>query len=185
MTTIREHMKYSQGKIYKIEPIVEHEVGDIYIGSSCCKYLSQRMKTHRKNYKAWKNGKGRLTTSFNLFEKYGLESCQILLIENVCCDDINELTAREAYYIKTLQCVNKFIPLRSRKEYNEDNKEKIAEQQKIYKEDNREKIAEQTKEYRQNHKEEKCEYDKNYCEANKDKIKEKCKIHYEKKKRNH
>ena len=54
--TTREHMKYSQGKVYKIEPIVEHEEGDIYIGSTCCKYLSQRMKTHRGNYKDWKNG---------------------------------------------------------------------------------------------------------------------------------
>ena len=64
--TTREHMKYSQGKIYKIEPIVEHDEGDIYIGSTCCNYLSQRMKKHRKDYHCWKNGKRGLITSFNL-----------------------------------------------------------------------------------------------------------------------
>ena len=74
--TTREHMKYSQGKVYKIEPIVEHDEGDIYIGSTCCKYLSQRLKTHRHHYKEWKKGRRGLTTSFNLFERYGVENCQ-------------------------------------------------------------------------------------------------------------
>ncbi len=30
---------YSQGKIYKIEPIVEHDEHEIYIGSTTQKYL--------------------------------------------------------------------------------------------------------------------------------------------------
>ena len=38
---------YSKGKIYKIEPIVEHEPTEIYIGSTTKEYLSQRMVTHK------------------------------------------------------------------------------------------------------------------------------------------
>jgi hypothetical protein len=34
---------YSAGKIYKIEPISEHDEGDIYIGSTIRKYLCERM----------------------------------------------------------------------------------------------------------------------------------------------
>jgi len=154
MTTTRETMTYNQGKIYKIEPIVEHDEGDIYIGSTCCKYLSQRLKSHRWGYTAWKNGKKKsLTTSYNLFEKYGLENCQILLIESICCEDINELRTREAFYIRSLKCVNKAIPLRSQKEYDADNREKSYE-------------------YRLNHKQDKYEYDKQYREANREKISE-------------
>jgi hypothetical protein len=173
-------MKYSQGKVYKIQPIVEHEEGDIYIGSTCCKYLSQRLKAHRHHYKEWKKGRRGLTTSFNLFERYGVENCQILLLESVCCDDINELTSREAYHIRTLQCINKYIPLRSRKEYKEDNREKIAEQQKKYEQDNKGKITE----YRQSRKENKCEYDKNYREVNRERILEQKKQYREKNKEN-
>ena len=74
--TTRETMTYNQGKIYKIEPIVEHDEEDIYIGSTCCKYLSQRLRSHRDNYKGWKEGKKGLTTSFNIFEKYRLETAR-------------------------------------------------------------------------------------------------------------
>ena len=83
-------------------------------------------------------------------------------MESICCDNINELNAREAYYIRTLQCINKYIPLRSQKEWKQDNREKIAEQTKKYGQDNRKKLIE----HRQIHKEEKCEYDKNYLYAN-------------------
>jgi predicted GIY-YIG superfamily endonuclease len=40
-------VNYSNGKIYKIEPTVEHEDGDIYIGSTTNKLLCQRMGKHR------------------------------------------------------------------------------------------------------------------------------------------
>jgi ribosome-interacting GTPase 1 len=66
-----------------------------------------------------------------LFERYGVENCQILLIENVCCDNINELTSREGYFIRTLHFINKNIPLRTQKKYHEDNREKITEQRKV------------------------------------------------------
>ena len=101
---------FSKGKVYKIEPIYDHDEGDIYIGSTTKDYLSQRMVKHRSSYKQWKKGKRKLTTSFNLFDKYGIKNCQIILLESVNARNYNELEAREAYYIQSLKCVNKNIP---------------------------------------------------------------------------
>ena len=41
--------KYNNSKIYKIEPICDYGEGEIYIGSTCEKYLSNRMCGHRAN----------------------------------------------------------------------------------------------------------------------------------------
>ena len=101
---------YSKGKVYKIEPICVHEEGEIYIGSTTKDYLSQRMVMHRSNFKEWEQGKRPLTTSFNLFDKYGIKNCQIILLESVNAKNCNELEAREAHYIQSLKCVNKNIP---------------------------------------------------------------------------
>ena len=133
-------VNYSNGKIYKIEPIVEHEEGDIYIGSTTKLYLSQRMDSHRSCYKQWKNGVQRYTSSHLLFEKYGIENCNIFLIESVNANSKDELHAREKHYIKSLKCVNKVIPSRTNKEYRNDNKEEIKIRDKKYREANLDKI---------------------------------------------
>ena len=133
-------VNYNNGKIYKIEPICTHDECDKYIGSTTKEYLSQRMDKHRNNYKQWKQGKRSKTRSFELFDKYGVENCKIILIElvNASCKD--ELHSREAHYIKMLNCVNKVVPLRSEREYRADNKDKIKEHKKQYYQDNKEKI---------------------------------------------
>ena len=146
--------KYKNGKVYKIEPIVDHDEGDIYIGSTCQPYLCSRMNQHRTNYKCKKNEKNCKVSL--LFDKYGIENCNIILIESIEANNKMELHQREAYYIRTLRCINKKIPLRTDKEYYETNKYIIKEKQKEYNED---------------HKKEKEEYDKKYNEANKEKIK--------------
>ena len=63
-----------------------------------------------------------------------------------------------------MDCVNKFIPGRTKKEYYEANKEKRKEYYKEYREANKEK----NKEYREINKEKR----KEYREINKDKMKE-------------
>ena len=108
--TTKAKKDYSKGKVYKIEPICDHDEGDIYIGSTTKQYLSQRMVKHRDNFKQWKKGKRDLTTSFNLFDKYGIQNLQIVLLESVNAKNCNELEAREAHYIQSLKCVNKNIP---------------------------------------------------------------------------
>ena len=136
-------VNYENGKIYKIE---SHSGDMIYIGSTTKKYLSQRMDTHRTQYKRWKNGKYQLVTSFKLFDEYGVENCNIVLLELFPCESKDMLLSREAHYIRTLDCVNKKIPGRTRKEWREDNKDKITEDKKQYYEDNKDKILIRKKE---------------------------------------
>ena len=123
---------YNQSKIYKIEPITEHEEQDIYIGSTTKKYLSQRLQQHKNDFKKFLNNKLGNITIFNLFNKYGIDNFNIYLLENYNCNDINELRTKEGEYIKNLACINKRIECRTRKEYLYDNKEKIKEHKKEY-----------------------------------------------------
>jgi hypothetical protein len=123
--------KYDNGKIYKIEPICDHDENEIYIGSTTHKYLSERMTKHRYEYKN-RNNNGNQYTCFIIFDKYGIENCEIILIENVKCKTKDELHSREKHFIKTMECVNKCVPLRSKEEYYQDNKNKIKENVKMY-----------------------------------------------------
>jgi hypothetical protein len=99
-------LNYDKSKVYKIWSTQ----GDkIYIGSTTKQYLSQRMTAHRKNYNQWKNHKRDLTTSFLMFDDYGVENCNIVLLESYPCNSKDELTSREAHYIRTLQCIKKSV----------------------------------------------------------------------------
>jgi hypothetical protein len=139
-------VNYGNGKIYKIE---SHLGDKIYIGSTTKEYLSQRMDTHRSSYNSWKHEKRNRTTSFELFDVYGIENCQIVLIESCPCNSKDELISREAFYIRSLDCVNKNIPDRSPQElgktYRKNNKEIIIEKKKLYYEKNKETILEAKK----------------------------------------
>jgi len=147
-------MDYQKGKIYKIE---SHVGPKIYIGSTTKQYLSQRMEKHRSNYKSWKKGEYGLIKSFELFDEYGLENCQIILLESCPCNSKDELNAKEAHYIRSLPCINKYIPGRSIAEWRNDNKEQLKEKAKQYSEINKDKIK---------------EYSIMYNKINKEKIKE-------------
>ena len=60
---------YANGRIYKIEPICEHDENEVYYGSTC-QILCKRMDTHRSGYTSWKAGKRGKTRSFDLLDKY-------------------------------------------------------------------------------------------------------------------
>ena len=152
-------VNYSNGKIYKIEPNCEHEEEEIYIGSTTKQYLSQRMEKHRSSYKYWKEGKCGKTNSFILFEKYGVENCNIILLEYINAQSKDELTAKEAEYIKNYKCINKYLPFQT----NEERKEKNKDKNKTYRLQNKDKIHEYNKEYYQKvrkplHKITRCKY---------------------------
>jgi hypothetical protein len=170
MTTKKD---YSKGKVYKIEPMCEHEEGEIYIGSTTKQYLSQRMMTHKNDYKRWKCGKKHNVRSFNLFDKYGFENCKIILLETVEAKSLEELHARERFYILNLKCVNKIIPLRTIEEWHVDNQEKICQKTKLYRTQNKETIAELNRMWYQSNKEKITELHKKYRENNKESIREK------------
>jgi hypothetical protein len=139
-------VNYSNGKIYKIQKMGGN--AEIYIGSTTKQYLSQRLEKHRSDYKRFKSGKIiKNISSFDIFEKYGVENCEIVLIESVQCDTKDELLQHERRHIEANECVNKVIPIRTKdekieigKQYYEDNKEVIKEKKKVYRENNKDKI---------------------------------------------
>ena len=162
---------YQNGMIYKL---VNDENDDIYVGSTT-QQLSKRLGDHKSSYKYHK----KISSAFNIV-KY--QSCKIILIEKYPCNCKYELESRERYYIETLNCVNKNIPTRNKKDYYNDKKEhmkqyKIENKDKIkeyYKKNyinNKDKIKEYKKQYNIENKDKKNEYQKNYDLKNKEKKK--------------
>ena len=169
--TTKAPKDYSQGKVYKIEPTCDHEEGEIYIGSTTKKYLSQRFVKHRYDYKYWREGKQqKKLTSFILFEKYGVENCIITLLESVGALSYDELLSREAHYIKTLKCVNYITPLQTLAEYYVANKERLDENRRKYYKENKEFIIIRTNQYKTDNKEKLQQHKKQYIKVNEEKI---------------
>jgi len=93
--------KYQKGKIYKI---VCKTTNKVYIGSTCEKYLSDRLKGHRIAYKYKKD-----TTNYycSVFEVLKNNDYYIELIENYPCTCKDELSRRERHHINiTENCIN-------------------------------------------------------------------------------
>ena len=132
---------YKQGKIYKI---VCNVTGKVYIGSTI-EILARRLAGHRRAYKTFKEGKSTNVTSYQIIEQGNYD---IVLIENCPCESKEELLRRERYFIESLDCVNKIIPTRTKKEYIQENIEKIRERRKQYCLENIEKITERRKQWR-------------------------------------
>ena len=78
--------KYQQSKIYKLTSIHTNE---IYVGSTCYKYLCQRLRCHRYDYI---NNPEYNVSCYKLFK---LGDVKIELIENYPCNSSQELCMRE------------------------------------------------------------------------------------------
>jgi hypothetical protein len=148
-------VNYQNGKIYAIRPIGMES--PTYVGSTTKRLLSQRIAEHRCRYRRWKSECDKYCTSFDIFDKYGLENCKIELIEKYPCNGKDELEQRECHFIRTIECVNKTEPgigrLKAFKKYYEKNKERISIiHQKRY-EKNREIMKEKTNQYYEDNKE--------------------------------
>ena len=137
---------YSRGKVYMIESA---SAGLVYYGSTC-NDLYKRMGMHRSDYRKFQAGKYHRVTSFDVLAN---PDARIILVETFPCSNKQELTAREAWYIRNNNCVNKVIPDRKYKEWKEDNKEKMCDYWKQYNQENKEEILERMKQYRQDNKE--------------------------------
>jgi hypothetical protein len=152
---------YQRGKIYKITSDLTDK---IYIGSTC-NPLYKRLSQHKCS-----------TNKCNSSELIKLGDAIITLIEDFPCERKEQLTARERYYIELNKniVVNKFIPTRTRKEYYEDNKEKVVDYKKQYYEANKEKMAEINKQSYEANKEKVLETVRKYRETNREKVLEGC-----------
>ena len=122
---------YSQAKIYKV---VCSETNKIYIGSTI-QPLYKRLYQHKH--------KG---TSNHSKTKEFIKP-KIFLIEDFPCERKEQLEARERFYIEKNNCVNKNIPLRTRQEWRECNKDILSKKNIEYKKKNKQKIQEYNKKY--------------------------------------
>ena len=154
---------YKNGKIYCIR---SYQTPDIYIGSTVQR-LCKRIGSHREKYTKWLNDKHRYTSSFELM-KY--DDCYIELIKDYPCENKEQLHKKEGEYIREMTCVNRCIPGRTKKQYQQDNSEKIREYKKQYQQQNKKKLAEKQKKYQENNKQKITERGKKYYEKNKEKI---------------
>ena len=140
--------RYANGKIYKI---VSEKSDKIYIGSTCKKYLSERLAGHKNDYKLWKAGTRNKVSSSGLIE---LGDVSIVLLELFPCNTKDELLSRERHYIELYKNdkINKYIPTRTDKERYEDNKDKKLEYQNQYYEDNKQSVIKKSKRYYEDNK---------------------------------
>ena len=157
--------KYHNGEIYKV---VDVGYNKCYIGSTT-ESLSQRMARHRANYNHFLKGNKRHSTScVELFDEYGVENCKIELIVACKCETKDELLREEGKHIKNIDCVNKIISGRTRKEYLTDKRDYFKECNKQYQENHKEEIKENNKIYHQNNRDKNLERVKKHYQDNKE-----------------
>lgn len=161
------------GKIYKLVGY-----GLTYYGSTNSS-LGTRKSHHKNCYKRFLEGKDNRNTALDILEKG--DDWDIFLVEEV--EDEDQLLKREGFYIKNNECVNKRVAGRTKKEYYEDNEEKIKAYKSKWAKDNRERLKqkyhenkEEINRKRREHmssaemKQKKKEQDAKYRRENKDKI---------------
>jgi hypothetical protein len=126
-----------EGFIYKITNNVNDEC---YIGSTT-KKLNSRFSNHKSAYLKRGNGGRGNCTSFDLFDKYGLDNCKIELIEAVNVNDVKELRRLEGnHQINANNCINKCTAGLTRQE-SQAIYHKHSEVYKEYQKEYRKKIA--------------------------------------------
>jgi hypothetical protein len=168
---------YSKTIIYRIV-CKDTNITDCYIGQTTD--FRSRKRCHKCNCN---NEKCKDYNSY-VYEfirnNKGWENFDMVEVEKYNAVDKLDSHKRERYWIEFYKAnLNKYIPSRTNKERNEDNKEEIVEKRKQYYEDNKEEIVEKKKEYYENNKQQFAEYYKKYYEENKEIISKKNKIYCE------
>lgn len=137
------------GYIYKI-CCLDTEIKDCYVGST------KNEKVRKNGHKVRCNGGGDKSNYYVyqfIRENGGWENWNMIRLEEFKFDERAQLNARERYWLETLGAtLNKQIPIRTQKEWREDNKEVLSEYSKEYNQNNREKIIEYKKEHYQKNK---------------------------------
>lgn len=137
--------RYANGKIYRLVNSVDDE---IYVGSTCTT-LAKRLGQHKDKMKETPHR--RIYT--HIANIGGWQHFKMVLIELYPCKSKMELESRERHWIEQLKpSLNKAIPTRPRKEWVEENKDKMVEYKKVYAQVNANKIKEYKKNYYENNK---------------------------------
>jgi len=127
-----------------------------------------------KAYKSWLAGKNNYVTSYEIV-KY--DDFYIEIVEKYPCKSKEELLTRESHYIKSEKCVNRYIPGRTSKQWNEDNHEKVLENKRRYHRENREEILEKKRLYHIENRDEILEKKRLYHIENREEILEKKRLY--------
>lgn len=130
---------YANTKMYKLVGS-----GMVYYGHTTQK-LSARLRGHRAEAKTAKSGTSKLIVDGGDFE--------IIWLEDYPCKHVDEARARERWWIENNDCINKQLPGRTKKEYEESTKERSKTRSKVYAEANKEHIKEYLDDYYQKNKE--------------------------------
>ena len=161
-------INYSKAIIYKL-CCKNPEITDIYVGSTT--HFRKRKNDHKKTCNNQKNKRHHLKVYQFIRDNGGWNNWEMIEIEKYEAVDKLDLHKRERYWLEELQAsLNGHIPSRTRKEYREENKEKIAQLKKEHYENNKEKIAQLHKEYYEENKEKIIQKNKEYNKENKEKI---------------
>jgi len=156
-------MNFQNSVIYKI---VSNNLDnkDCYVGSTT--NFDKRKASHKNTHNNQNNKQYNKPLYKFIRENGGWNDFSMILVENYPCNNKNELFARERYFIQELKAsLNRVIPLRTDKEYRNDNKdkkkisdknyrenpkyrEKLLKKKHIYAIENSEKIVEKVRQWR-------------------------------------
>jgi len=186
----RKQKDCSKGKIYFIRSN-NPDITCKYVGSTI-QTLAQRMTGHRAGYKRWLACKESACTIYYEFQKYGIDQFHIELIEDYPCEREEQLLARENFFIRQEDCVNKQMAILTpeerkdyRKQYHQEHKEELNKYHKEYYQANREYALEQQNKYHQEHKEEDNERCKQYQQEHREEHKARCKQYHQEHREEH
>jgi hypothetical protein len=138
-------INYQKACIYEIV-CKDVNITQRYVGSTT--NLIKRRSEHKSNCNNEKIYRHYNQYVYQFIRANGsFDNWDVVLIEQVIdCKDKEHLHKRERFYIEEKKAeLNKNIPLKTRKEYYDENKEKLKE----YRENNKNVICEHAKEYRE------------------------------------
>ena len=126
-------VNYLNGKIYRL---VCNDTGKQYIGSTTSQ-LSTRLCQHKKLLKDGRSG-----TSKEILEN---NNYKIILLEDYPCDRKEQLLMRERFFIESMECVNKKIPLQTHHEWYMNHRDEYIARQMVWNNANKDKLKEYQK----------------------------------------
>ena len=151
-------MNYNKSMIYKL-CCKDINIKEIYIGATT--NFTRRKHCHKSACNNENSNKYNYYVYRFIRDNGNWENWSMVLVEEVSCENKNQLHKIEREYIEKLGAtLNSSIPNRTGKEYKEDNKEKIKEKNKEYNEKNKEKIKEWYEDNKEKLKENRKEYNK-------------------------
>ena len=134
-------VNYNKSIVYRLV-CKDPTIPDEYIGSTTNK--NRRKQQHKDNCN---NENRKKHHNFPVYQfiraNGGFDNWTMIILEEYSCECKVELEMRERYWIELRKpTLNKQIPTRTDKEYREENREHIKEQQKQYREDHKDEINE-------------------------------------------